>query len=91
MPCAVSFESILSDQPTREFLISGRVDWNVGSKDRAFLLIQYDTGLQPTNTDPISPAFNAKTNRPWWQGQLIETHRFSPVDFQPVFLGGLLG
>ena len=87
VPCAVSFESILSDQPTREFLISGRVDWNVGSKDRAFLLIQYDTGLQPTNTDPISPAFNAKTNRPWWQGQLIETHRFSPWTSNQFSLG----
>ena len=36
-PCAVSFESTLSSQPTREFLTSGRVDWNIGSKDRVLL------------------------------------------------------
>src|SRR5215469_13623351 len=45
VPCAVSFESDVTGQPTREFLTSGRVDWNVGTKDRAFLLVQYDVGL----------------------------------------------
>ena len=87
VPCAVSFESILSGQPTHEFLISGRVDWNVGSKDRAFLLVQYNTGRQPTSTDPISSAFNAITNRPWWQGQLIETRAFSPSVSNQFTLG----
>jgi Carboxypeptidase regulatory-like domain len=42
VPCATSFESTLSNQPTHEFLTSGRVDWNIGSKDRAFLLAQYE-------------------------------------------------
>lgn len=88
VPCAVSFESVLSGQPTREFLTSGRVDWNVRSKDRAFLLVQYNTGLQPTNTDPISHAFDAIANRPWWQAQFIETHTFSPSVSNQFSLGG---
>ena len=78
VPCAVSFESNVTGQPTREFLLSGRLDWNVGTKDRAFLLVQYDVGRQPTNSDPINPAFNATTNRPWWQGQFLENHAFGP-------------
>jgi len=88
VPCAVSFESTLSSQPTREFLTSGRVDWNIGSKDRAFLLVQYNVGRQPTYTDPISSAFNAISNRPWWQGQLIETHTFSSSVSNQTTLGG---
>src|SRR5215469_10982772 len=88
VPCAVSFESALSNQRTHEFLTSGRVDWNITSKDRAFFLIQYNIGLQPTWTDPISPAFNAMSNRPWWQGQLIEAHTFSPTVSNQITLGG---
>ncbi len=88
IPCAYSFESTLTGQPTREFLTSGRVDWNLGSKDRAFLLLQHNIGLQPTNTDLISSAFNAKSKRPWWQGQLIENHTFSPSAFNEFTLGG---
>ena len=88
LPCAVSFESTLSSQPTHEFLTSGRVDWNIGSKDRVFLLAQYNVGLQPTYTDPISPAFNAISNRPWWQGQIIEAHTFSPAVSNQITLGG---
>nr|UXE44499.1 hypothetical protein Hi04_10k_c2476_00013 [uncultured bacterium] len=88
VPCAVSFESTLSNQPTHEFLTSGRVDWNIGSKDRVFLLVQYDVGLQPTFTDVISPAFNAKSDRPWWQGQLVEAHTFNPSVSNQFTLGG---
>jgi hypothetical protein len=88
VPCAISFESTLSSQPTREFLTSGRIDWNMGNKDRAFLLVQYDFGLQPIYTDPISPAFNAINNPPWWQGQLIEGHTFSPSLSNQFILAG---
>jgi len=88
VPCAYSFESTLTGQPTNEYLTSGRVDWNIGRKDRAFLLIQYNVGLQPTNTDLISSAFNAKSNRPWWQGQLVETHAFGGSVANEFTLGG---
>ncbi len=88
IPCAYSFESTLTGQPTNEYLTSGRVDWNIGSKDGAFSLVQYNFGLQPTNTDRISPAFNAKSNRPWLQGQLVENHTFSPSVFNEFTLSG---
>ena len=88
IPCAYSFESTLTGQPTNEYLTSGRVDWNIGSKDRAFFLVQYNSGLQPTNTDSISSAFNAKSNRPWLQSQLVENHTFNPSVSNEFTLGG---
>ena len=72
-PCAVHFFENLY-HPASESILSGRVDWNFGTKDRVFLLVQYDHGRRAVYLDPISPAFNAYTNQPWWEGQLSETH-----------------
>jgi hypothetical protein len=88
VPCAVFFESIIGGQPNQEFLYSGRIDWNFGTNDRLFLLAQYSVGLQPTNIDSISSAFNAISNRPWWQGQLVETHTMGPSFSNQFILGG---
>jgi hypothetical protein len=62
-----------------EYQISGRVDWNIGVNDRAFLRVQFDDGNQPTYTDPLSSVFNASSQQPEVQGQLNETHTFSPT------------
>ncbi len=59
--------------------VAGRVDWNVGPNDRAFVRMQYDQGIQPTATDPVNSAFNIASNQPEYQGQLNETHTFSPT------------
>jgi len=59
--------------------IAGRADWNIGPNDRAYLRMQYDQGIQPTNTDPVSPLFNTQSNQPEYQGQLNETHVFNPT------------
>src|SRR5579863_8446240 len=75
VPCAVHFATT-RDSPTDESLISGRVDWNLRSRDRMFLLVQYDHGHQASYTDPISPLFDFGSEQPWWQGQLSETHTF---------------
>jgi carboxypeptidase family protein len=75
VPCAVHFATT-RDSPTDESLISGRVDWNLRSSDRVFLLVQYDHGHQASYTDPISPLFDVGSDQPWWQGQLSETHTF---------------
>ena len=74
-PCAVHFTNTRSS-PTNESLISGRIDWNVRSSDRVFLLVQYDHGHQATYLDPISSLFDIGSDQPWWQGQLNETHSF---------------
>jgi len=77
VPCAVHYETTLG-RPTYEALVSGRVDWNIRAKDRIFLRVGYDHGHQSSFTDPISPLFNQNSNQPFWQGQLVETHTFSP-------------
>lgn len=75
VPCGVHFTNSRS-APTDESLASGRIDWNLRSKDRAFLLLQYDHGHQATYLDPINSVFDVGSDQPWWQGQLGETHTF---------------
>ncbi|MBZ5658265.1 MAG: TonB-dependent receptor [Acidobacteriia bacterium] len=86
IPCAVNFVKN-ETQPIYESLISGRVDWNAASKDRVFLLVQYDHGINRF-VDPISPLFNIETDQPWWQGQLVHTHALGVSAANQFVLGG---
>ncbi len=85
-PCAVNFVKI-ETQPIYESLISGRIDWNATSKDRVFLLVQYDHGINRF-VDPISPLFNIEADQPWWQGQLVHTHALGVSAANQFVLGG---
>src|SRR6267154_2918793 len=62
----------------REWLLSGRVDYNFSDKDKLFGRVKFDRGNQPTYTDPINPVFNIQSNQPQNEGQLNYTHVFSP-------------
>ena len=73
--CAMNFLSVRR-RPSSDTLTAGRVDWNAGKNDRAFLRIQHEDGFGAFFTDPISPLFDANFEGPSWQGQLIETHTF---------------
>jgi len=76
--CAVNLrETPINFAP--EWQIAGRLDWNIGANDRAFMRVQYDNGDQPTFTDPLNPVFNASSIQPEYQGQLNWTHTFSPT------------
>ena len=75
VPCAVHFTTTRGS-PSKESFVSGRIDWNLRSDDRAFLVLQYDHGHQASYLDPISPLFDVSSDQPWWQGQLSETHTF---------------
>ncbi|HEV2133706.1 MAG TPA: carboxypeptidase regulatory-like domain-containing protein [Terracidiphilus sp.] len=59
-----------------EKLITGRVDFNLSSNDKAFAHFKYDHGIQPTYTDPINSAFDAQSDQPDYEGQFAETHTF---------------
>ncbi len=61
-----------------ENLITGRVDWKLGGNDSFFAHVKHDQGVQPTFVDPINSVFNSDSNQPDWEGQLQETHTFSP-------------
>src|SRR5277367_6931330 len=77
-PCTLS----LRTTPTSfapEWQIAGRLDWNIGVNDRAYMRVQYDKGVQPTYEDPLDPLFNDHSVQPEYQGQINETHTFSPT------------
>jgi carboxypeptidase family protein len=77
-PCTETiFETPINFAPEKQ--IAGRGDWNIGPNDRAYVRMQYDQGIQPTDTDPVNPLFNTQSNQPEYQGQLNETHIFSPT------------
>ena len=74
-PCVESLKEVpINFAPETQY--AGRVDWNVGNNDRAYMRVQYDKGTQPSYTDPINPIFNATSIQPEYQGQLQETHTF---------------
>ena len=75
MPCTRYFFSTRS-RPSQDALTSGRLDWNVSRRDRAFLRLQYDGGRSAIGSDPISSVFDTDLRQPWWQAQLFETHTF---------------
>ncbi len=63
---------------TNEYLITFRFDRQFGQNDHFFIHFRTDHGLQASLTDPINSAFNAVSNQPQYEGQLNETHSFSP-------------
>jgi len=86
-PCAVHFLENLY-HPASESIGSGRVDWNIGAKDRAFVLVQYDHGQRAIYLDPISSSFNVYTSQPWWQGQLSATHAIDSTAANQFLIAG---
>jgi hypothetical protein len=76
-------------EPLNDSLISGRVDWNLGASDRAFLLVQHGYGRRASYVDPISPVFNVLSTQATWQAQLSETHTFSPTAANQFLLAGI--
>lgn len=61
-----------------EWLMTGRLDYTIGQNDRIFGRYKMDRGFQPSYTDPLSPAFDLVSHQPQYEGQLVETHSFSP-------------
>lgn len=86
-PCAVSFRSTAGNF-THEWLLTARVDQNIGDHDRAYLHFRDDHGLQATYTDPINSIFNAQSDQPQYEGQLNETHSFGGNATNQFILAG---
>ena len=87
VPCAISFVKDRS-RPSHDALTSGRIDWNAGTTDRVFFRLQRDGGVNAAYNDPISPVFDFDSLGSWWQGDVVETHTFSP-SFASQFLAGV--
>jgi len=86
-PCALQFRSTAGNF-NREWLLTGRVDQNLGSNDRAFIHFRTDHGVQASYTDPLTSVFNATSNQPQYEGQLNETHTFGSTSVNQFILSG---
>ncbi len=64
--------------PGTEYIISGRVDYNMSDKDHLFWRVRMDHGTQATYADPINSAFDAASYQPAYDGQGQWSHVFSP-------------
>jgi len=62
----------------REYLIAGRIDWNISPKHLIFFRVTDDQGSQPSFVSLINPVYNQISIQPSWTGQLNDTHTFSP-------------
>ena len=87
VPCALQFRSTAGNF-THEWLLSARVDQNIGDKDRLFAHFRTDHGVQASYTDPISPVFNAVSTQPQYEGQLNETHTFGSNSVNQFIVSG---
>jgi outer membrane receptor protein involved in Fe transport len=67
-----------SPNGNQEWLVSGRVDFDIDANNKVFGRTKFDRGTQPTYTDPINPVFNIHSIQPQDEGQLNYTHVFSP-------------
>ncbi len=86
-PCALQFQSNINNLTT-EWLMTVRVDQNIGNRDRAFIHFRTDHGLQATITDPLNPALNAQSVQPQYEGQLQETHQVGANGVNQFILAG---
>ena len=86
-PCALKFQSNINNLTT-EWLMTARVDQNIGTKDRAFLHFRTDHGLQATITDPLTPVLNAQSVQPQYEGQFQESHQVGANGMNQFILAG---
>jgi hypothetical protein len=74
----------------KEWLLTTRIDYNISSADKIFGRFKADHGSQPTSTDLINPAvFSTKSIQPEYEGQINETHVFSPTMVNNFIVSGL--
>ena len=86
--CAETFTQSVPNG-NHEWLLSGRVDYNLSERNQLFGRFKIDRGVQPTYTDSINPVFNDNSNQPQDEGQLNYTHTFSP-NIVNNFIGSVL-
>ncbi len=76
--CTESWTQAVSSG-NKEWLLSGRVDYNFNDNNKIFGRVRFDRGVQPTYTDSINPTFNDQSIQPQNEGQLNYTHIFTPT------------
>ena len=88
-PCSQYFRSTVG-QLSHEYILAGRVDYNMSNTDKLFFRARFDRGVQPTFTDIVNPSlWNATSVQPQDEGQVNWTHTFSPTVLNQ-FVGSVL-
>jgi Carboxypeptidase regulatory-like domain len=74
----------------KEWLLTERIDYNISNNDKLFGRFKVDHGDQPTSTDLVDPKiFSTSSNQPEYEGQINETHIFSPTMVNNFIVSGL--
>ena len=74
----------------KEWLLTERIDYNISNSDKLFGRFKADHGQQPTSTDLILPkVFSTDSSQPEYEGQINETHIFSPNVVNNAIISGL--
>ena len=74
-PCALQVQASPVVK-THDVFYAGRYDENIGTRDKLFLRVEHEHGLQASFTDPVNSAFNAISDQPQWTSNFQETHTF---------------
>ena len=89
LPCTI--RAIASGvNHNKEWLLTERIDYNISNSDKLFGRFKVDHGEQPTSTDLIDrPVFSTQSHQPEYEGQINETHIFSPTTVNNFIVSGL--
>ena len=63
----------------KEWLFTGRIDWNVNNNHKIYGRFKTDHGSQPTGTSFINPLFSTVSIQPEYEGQFNDSYVFSPT------------
>ena len=63
----------------KEWLFTGRADWNISDKHKIYGRYKMDRGSQPTGTSFINPLFSTISIQPEYEGQFNDTYVISPT------------
>lgn len=63
----------------KEWLFTGRADWNISDKHKIYGRYKMDRGSQPTFTSFIDPLFSALSIQPEYEGQFNDSYVISPT------------
>jgi hypothetical protein len=74
-PCADVLQSNIGNL-THDWIVTGRVDWNLSNNDRMYARIEKEHGVQASFTDAINPLFNFGSDQPNYSGQYQWSHTF---------------
>jgi outer membrane receptor protein involved in Fe transport len=63
----------------KEWLFTGRGDWNISDKHKIYGRYKMDRGTQPTSTSFVDPLFSALSIQPEYEGQFNDSYVISPT------------